>query len=1602
LFGTNAIDGATNATLTLDDVATNQAGFYTVVVTSSTGNPTNSQPAQLTLVPGTIVQLTVSTYPDGSSSNFLVQLFNHDKPATVENFIHYITSGSYSNMFFDRDVPGFVLQGGDYVTSNRTANGPNVGAVSTGTNIFPSQVDSEFNVGPLIPNAFGTLAMAKLSGEPDSATHAFFFNLADNSANLDFQNGGFTVFGRILSGTNILQYFNTLSAPANGIFDLNFQIPTLPVNYDGTNEPTDANFFYGDFAFQTPPPVDTTPPAVSITFPAPNAVFPSVNSLTVTGTASDNVGLAEVFCILTLTTGVYAGESETNAALGTSNWSVDFASIPLGVYQLTAFAQDGAGNLSAPATQYFSNFWQLTIITNVNGQLTTNAQYVAPGQQYSVTAAPGAEELFYDWQNQGVLSLDPVQSFTAETNLTLTVTFVSNTLPAGLAITSPAAGSSVQTSTAGNLAIAGTLPSSATVTQVTCQLFSQSNAVTAALPASLNGANWSLTVTNLVGGTYTILVVAVDSSGREGLVMETFTALVPPSIITSQPHSLTVNIGSSAEFTVTASNAVTYQWLFGGNAIVGATNATLILNDVATNQAGSYMVLVTSSTGNAFYSQPAQLTIVPGTIVQLAFSGYAAGGSSNMVLQLFDHDKPATVQNFLHYIVSGAYSNLFWSRCVPGFILQAGDYSTAERTNGPPPNLIDINSTFTANLGYYPSFPSHIDNEYAVGPLIPNSFGTIAMAKSPGYPDSAANVFFFNLADNSTNLDNQNGGSTVFGRILSGANVLDYFNTLSTATIFDRLNASPSNGIVSFNSAEASLTALPVNYHGVNAPGDSNFFYIDFTLLTSPVLGANPPTIALVYPTNNATATNADMIVSGTAADNVGLAFIYSSVSSSRYNGGAPNGAYAIGTTNWSFDFGNLPPGTYSLYAAAQDGAGYISSPPVLTSFVVPQFPVNVYTNGPGKLSTNLNQADTVAGSNYVLKAIPAAGGIFVNWTVGTNAVFNPTLSFAMPNGLQLRATFISNTLPGGISFTYPAANAKVAATNVGFTGKVAAGAGLTTITARIFSQTTSVSVTGPMVTSGSGTWSIPAIQLVPGPYIVQALASNAAGKTTVISEKFTVLAPLTVGVTGPGTTSIANGAYLQAGANYVIKATPNPGESFYHWTDGAFSSSAPSLGFTMADGTVLTATFISNALPKAVSFTYPPAHSQVNTNSFMLTGNILASVSSPQIICQLFTNTVPATSPQYAAVNGTTWSVPISNLPQGTYTAVAIASDSAGRQTLVSESFQLNIYPSIAGTYYAVFFATNIATNNAGFFRLTLGKSGIISGILQFPNITYTVDDQLGPSGEVQLRDTATDLSFYLRFDLTEGSDTISGYVYSLGTYAYYTGYRAVTQLPTNTVAGKYILDLETITNQAASGPTNDGYATLSVGSTGSLTLAGTLADNSTFSEGVGVSKDGVWPVYATLYSGHGLLIGWETNVIGPDGSAGSTGTLYWVKAPTRDTYYTNGLNLEIASTGTNYIAPVPGTQYQVTFAGGSISETLSNVLSVGASGQFVPAPNAPDKLAISLSAAGVITGTIYNPADNKTLPIRGAFSSPTLGGSGFVLDPNGQTDPFQITRVP
>ena len=136
--------------------------------------------------------------------------------ATAKNFLEYIKKGVYEGMIFHRSVPGFVVQGGGF-------SAPDVSLADGG---MPSELE---NFGPIEnqpgnSNLRGTVAMAKIGGQPDSATNQFFVNLGDNAA-LDTQNSGFTVFGKVLGqGMDIV---DTLASAQ--IYDFSGVFSQLPL-----------------------------------------------------------------------------------------------------------------------------------------------------------------------------------------------------------------------------------------------------------------------------------------------------------------------------------------------------------------------------------------------------------------------------------------------------------------------------------------------------------------------------------------------------------------------------------------------------------------------------------------------------------------------------------------------------------------------------------------------------------------------------------------------------------------------------------------------------------------------------------------------------------------------------------------------------------------------------------------------------------------------------------------------------------------------------------------------------------------------------------------------------------------------------------------------------------------------------------------------------------------------------------------------------------------------------------------------------------------------------------------------------------------------------
>ena len=133
-------------------------------------------------------------------------------------------------------------------------------------------------------------------------------------------------------------------------------------------------------------------------------------------------------------------------------------------------------------------------------------------------------------------------------------------------------------------------------------------------------------------------IAAIYAAGSAGKCAGS--VVLNPPVIIAQPTNLTVTVNNPATFSVSAdgSSPLFYQWSFNGTNILGATNTTLTLNNVAPAQAGNYSVLVSNSVGvvassNAVltvYVPPTPPTIISQTPSQIVLLGNTAAFGVNV------------------------------------------------------------------------------------------------------------------------------------------------------------------------------------------------------------------------------------------------------------------------------------------------------------------------------------------------------------------------------------------------------------------------------------------------------------------------------------------------------------------------------------------------------------------------------------------------------------------------------------------------------------------------------------------------------------------------------------------------------------------------------------------------------------------------------------------------------------------------------------------------------------------------------------------------------------------------------------------------------------
>jgi len=191
---------------------------------------------------GITLQFNTNFSTESISNKFFVEVYNDQNetnkttPITTNNFIEYVSDGSYDKTLIHRLASDFVIQGGGYTWPN--ASSDEAGGV-------PLRVKSKGEIinEPVNSNLMGTIAMAKVSGQPNSATSEWFINLSNNQS-LDTQNEGFSVFGHILGDTikNPLLLNNQTIYNVN-YADVGLNIPELPlINVQG-NVLNNTNYF---------------------------------------------------------------------------------------------------------------------------------------------------------------------------------------------------------------------------------------------------------------------------------------------------------------------------------------------------------------------------------------------------------------------------------------------------------------------------------------------------------------------------------------------------------------------------------------------------------------------------------------------------------------------------------------------------------------------------------------------------------------------------------------------------------------------------------------------------------------------------------------------------------------------------------------------------------------------------------------------------------------------------------------------------------------------------------------------------------------------------------------------------------------------------------------------------------------------------------------------------------------------------------------------------------------------------------------------------------------------------------------------------------------
>jgi peptidyl-prolyl cis-trans isomerase A (cyclophilin A) len=160
---------------------------------------------------------------DTTKGDIILELNREKAPISVANFLAYTEKGHYDGTIFHRVISNFMIQGGGFTADMKQKP-------------TDKPIKNEWRNG--LKNDRGTISMARLGGNGDSATCQFFINVVNN-AGLDRpqpDGAAYAVFGKVVAGMDVVDAIKVVATGSRGGHQ---NVPSEPVTIETAKRITD-------------------------------------------------------------------------------------------------------------------------------------------------------------------------------------------------------------------------------------------------------------------------------------------------------------------------------------------------------------------------------------------------------------------------------------------------------------------------------------------------------------------------------------------------------------------------------------------------------------------------------------------------------------------------------------------------------------------------------------------------------------------------------------------------------------------------------------------------------------------------------------------------------------------------------------------------------------------------------------------------------------------------------------------------------------------------------------------------------------------------------------------------------------------------------------------------------------------------------------------------------------------------------------------------------------------------------------------------------------------------------------------------------------------